>query len=98
MTRIQLLASLALASLLAACGGNDDTNPPRGALLEAPTTVATMTTAQIDGATAQSGLQALTGTAKCDVKVVALNYNTIGPKGEQTNASAAMLVPVSSAT
>ena len=98
MTRIQLLTSLALASLLAACGGNDDTNPPRGALVEAPTTVATMTTAQIDAATAQSGLQALSGTAKCDVKVVALNYNTIGPKGEQTNASAAMLVPVSSAT
>ena len=65
MTRIQLLTSLALASLLAACGGNDDTNPPRGALIEAPTTVATMTTAQIDAATAQSGLQALSGTAKC---------------------------------
>ena len=44
--------------------------------------------AQIDAGTAGSGLQAITGKAKCDVKVVALNYVTPGAKsGESSNAS-----------
>lgn len=38
-------------------------------------------------------LVGLTGAALCDVKVVALNYNTIGFKGEATNASGVMLLP-----
>ena len=86
----------AAALLLTACGGSDDSTPApaRGSLVDAPVTVATLTTAQIDG----GGLIALAGAAKCDVKIVALNYNTVGAKGEATNASAAMLVPVTSAT
>ena len=56
--------------------------------------VATLTAAQMDAATAQSGLQAISGKARCDVKVVALNYATAGVKaGEQTNASGVLLVP-----
>ena len=98
MNRTHVLTSIALTAVLAACGGSDNNPPPRGSLVEAPTSVATLTAAQIDAATATSGLQALSGTAKCDVKVVALNYNTIGAKGEATNASAALLLPVSSAT
>jgi hypothetical protein len=93
MKSIQLGALAAAAILLAGCGGGGDT-PARGSLVEAPSTVGTLTAAAIDA----GPLTPLTGPAKCDVKVVALNYHTIGPKGEQTNASAAMLVPVASAT
>ena len=98
MKTINLGAIAVASALLAACGGSDDSGPPRGTLVEAPATVSTLTTAQIDANTAASGLQGLSGLAKCDVKVVALNYNTVGAKGEATNASAAMLVPVTSAT
>ena len=45
------------------------------------------------GATLASGLQAISGKAKCDVKLVALNYNTVGVKGEKTNASGVLLLP-----
>ena len=88
------LTCVAAATLvLAACGGGDD-GPARGALLDPAATVTTLTAAQIDAATASSGLQAVSGTAKCDVKVVALNYATIGAKGEDgQNASGVMLVP-----
>lgn len=93
MKSLQLGAVAVSAFLLAGCGGSDDA-PGRGALVEAPSSVGTLTAAQIDA----GPLTRLTGPAKCDVKVVALNYYTIGPKGERTNASAAMLVPVASAT
>jgi len=91
MKHFKLLAtSAAVGLLLAGCGGSDD---DRGGLLEEPQTVATLTAAQIDAGTAAGGLQALTGKARCDVKVVAINYKTAGPKGEQTNSSGAMFVP-----
>ena len=91
--KLTLVASAAV--LLVACGGGD---PDRGALLEAPATVTTLTVAQIDGTTAASGLQALSGKAKCDVKVVALNYATAGAKGENTNASGVLLLPTGTCT
>jgi pimeloyl-ACP methyl ester carboxylesterase len=88
------ICSIAAVALLAtACGGSDDDAPPRGALVEAPSTVTTLSAAQINTATASSGLQPLSGAALCDVKVVALNYFTAGAHNEQTNASAVMLVP-----
>ncbi len=60
--------------------------------------VTTLSAAQINAGTAASGLQAISGTAKCDVKVVALNYNTVGVKGDDsTNASGVMLVPTGAA-
>lgn len=53
-----------------------------------------MTTAQLDAASATAGLQTLTGTAKCDVTVAQINYQTPGVQpGEMTNASAAVLIP-----
>ena len=70
-----------------------DVGPGTGALQEPAVTVTTLSTAQIDAGTAQSGLQAISGKAKCDVKVVALNYSTVGPKGEATNASGVLLMP-----
>lgn len=86
------------ASLLVACGGGSVTpDPARGSLVDAPATVTTLTAAQIDAATASSGLQAISGKAKCDVKVVSLNYNTIGVKAEAANASGVMLVPTGTA-
>lgn len=92
-----LVAVATATALLAACGGGAE-SPDRGSLAEAPATLATLTAAQIDAGTTANGLNALTGAAKCDVKVVALNYNTVGLFGEDTNASGVMLVPVSSAT
>jgi pimeloyl-ACP methyl ester carboxylesterase len=62
-------------------------------LVETPTVVATITAAQINTTTSAIGLQVLSGVAKCDVKVVALNYNTVGAAGEATNASGVLLVP-----
>lgn len=93
------LAIGATSLLLVACGGSDDpaTVSTRGNLIGTPATVTTLTKAQIDGGTAASGLAALAGAATCDVKVVALNYKTPGAKGEDSNASAVLLVPQGSA-
>ncbi len=92
MQKRHLLTAIAAAALLAACGGGGD-NDTRGQLLEAPQTVTTLSAAQIDAGTASSGLQALAGTARCDVRVVALNYVTPGVNNEPANASGVMLVP-----
>jgi pimeloyl-ACP methyl ester carboxylesterase len=92
MRKIHGLTAVAVAVLLVSCGGgSDDDN--RGKLMEAPQTVTTLTAAQIDAGTAASGLQPLTGAAQCDVRVVALNYSTIGVNSEPANASGVMLVP-----
>ena len=92
MPYFRLSCVAAAAALLVACGGSD--GPQRGALLDAPATLTTLTAAQIDAATAGSGLQAISGKARCDVRVVALNYTTVGVRdGESTNASGVMLVP-----
>eukprot|EP01036_Dinobryon_divergens_P054200 gene54200-72437_t len=97
MNYFRLTCVAAAALVLVACGGSDD--PVRGALIDPPATVTTLTAAQIDASTSSAGLQALTGKAKCDVKVVALNYATVGAKsGENTNASGVMLVPGGSCT
>lgn len=95
MKYFRLTCIAAVAALLAACGGSDDAG--RGDLVELPVTLATLTADQIDAGTTSSGLRALAGKARCDVKVVALNYYTAGAKaGELTNASGVMLVPAGS--
>ena len=90
MSYFKLAGVAGAVAILVGCGGSD---PSRGALMEAPATLTTLTTAQIDAATAASGLQALVGKAKCDVKVVGLNYYTVGVNAEGTNASGVLLVP-----
>jgi pimeloyl-ACP methyl ester carboxylesterase len=80
------LSLIGAAVLLTACGGSDSI---MGKLVETPTVVTTITKAQLDA----GPLVALSGRAKCDVKVVALNYYTPGVKGETSNASGVMLVP-----
>lgn len=96
MREIKFGIVAAAAALLVACGGGRDVD--RGSLIEEPATVATLTAAQIDAGTAASGLQALSGKARCDVKVVALNFNTIGVQGEAANSSGALLVPAGACT
>ena len=59
------------------------------ALIDTPSTLATLTKAQLDA----SGLIGLSGPAKCDVKLVSLNYVTPGAKGESSNASGVLLLP-----
>lgn len=95
MKLLQLSAVAAAAALLVACGGSDDdSGPKRGDLIDPARVVGALTPAQIDAATASSGLQALTGTARCGVKILLLNYVTVGAKGEKgANASGALLVP-----
>ena len=84
---LTILAGLTLA----ACGGSDD---GRGTSLSSPVTVAMLTTAQLDATTASTGLQALTGKAKCNVTISQINYRTPGARAnEMSNASAAVLVP-----
>lgn len=80
--------------LLAGCGGKDDAPSPRGRLIGTPTEKSTQQIAQLDSVTAGNGLQTLTGPAKCDVKVVQINYQTPGAQPrEMTNASAALFIP-----
>ena len=92
MKKQYLLTAVAAASLLVACGGGGG-GGDRGGLIDSPQTLTTLTAAQIDAGTASSGLQPLSGKAKCDVRVVALNYSTVGAAGEGANASGVMLVP-----
>ena len=97
MNYFRLTCVAAAAAMLVACGGSDD--PDRGELVDPAVVLTTLTAAQIDAGTASSGLQAISGKAKCDVKVVALNYATVGAKaGENTNASGVMLVPAGTCT
>jgi predicted esterase len=85
------LAVLAALSLLAAC--SDDPPVSRGELV-GDRSVATLPKATIDAATAASGAQVLTGTARCAVDVRQLVHTTVQPDGTQGSASAALLVPV----
>lgn len=80
--------------LLGGCGGNNDSPIPRGKLIGAPTEKSTQSIALLNNATKASGLQVLTGPAKCDVRVVQINYQTPGAQsGEMSNASAALFIP-----
>lgn len=80
--------------ILAGCGGNNDSPTPRGKLIGIPTEKSTQSITQLDSVTTINGLQVLVGPAKCDVKMVQINYQTPGVQpGEMTNASAAVLIP-----
>jgi len=91
------LAALPLVAglLLAGCGGGG--GPDRGSAVATPVQTATLTTAQLDGAASSVGLAALFGPARCGVAVSSLEYNTVGGRGEDTNATAAVMVPTGTA-
>lgn len=94
MQKRLMLTAVASAALLVACGGGGgDDSDNRGELVEPPTTVATLTAAQINAGTQASGLQAISGVARCDVRVVGLNYRTPGVGEDESNASGVLLVP-----
>ena len=93
MKKLHALTAVAVAVLLVACGGGDGDGVSRGALLETPQTVTTLTAAQINATATGAGLQALSGPALCDVRMMSLNYSTVGVNAESTNASGVMLVP-----
>lgn len=88
-----LLVALASAFVASCGGGSNDRDAYRGELRGGAQTVTTLNTAQIDAGTAQSGLQTLSGPALCDVKVVALDFGTPGPRGERSNSSGVLLLP-----
>lgn len=78
--------------LLAGCG--PEAISPRGKLIGSPAEKSSQSISQLDSVTAGNGLQALTGPAKCDVKVLQINYQTPGAQaGEMSNASAALFIP-----
>ncbi len=85
------LGLAAIATVLVACGSDD---PMRGTVAE-PIETALVTAAQVDGVVAsQPGLDQLIGAAsRCDVSINKIVYNTIGPKGESTKASAGLMIP-----
>jgi len=97
MKTIRSWAPFVLAfSLLAACGGGDDSTTERGAVLAAQL-LTKVTIAQIDGGTAASGLQPLSGAAQCDVELRYLTYMTRDPAGAPASATAGVLVPTGTA-
>ncbi len=108
LPRLSLSLALVMALTLAGCGGGGDTpatpgstptdSLARGELLAPATPVATLSTAQIDAMTTASGLRPLAGAARCDVKVVALNYRTPAPDGQPSNATGVLLVPTGACT
>jgi dipeptidyl aminopeptidase/acylaminoacyl peptidase len=86
-----LIAAAAAAVLVAACGGGGD-DDARGSVAEA-TLVTQATKAQIDAGTAASGLQPLSGLARCSVDVRHVVYVTRDPAGAPAYASTAVMVP-----
>ncbi len=89
--RASLAIGLTALSVLAACGNDDP--PPRGTLINSDSTGG-FTAQAIDVASTGSGLQALSGPARCDVDVRRVGYYTPGPRGEDdVKVVAAMLVP-----
>jgi hypothetical protein len=93
MKRIRFWAGfLCAASLLAACGGGDDSTTERGAILSAQL-LGQVTIAQIDAGTAASGLQPLSGAAQCNVDLRYVTYMTRDPGGAPASATAGVLVP-----
>jgi hypothetical protein len=93
--RVQLFGMA--AALLAACGGSSDDPPPARGTVLAAQVAGNVTAAQIDAGSAASGLQALAGTARCDVEVRYVLYATRDAAGAPATASAGVLVPTGSA-
>ena len=66
---------------------------PDPAWLGATNPVAVLGKAAIEAANQARGWAALSGPARCDVTLHAISHPTVGPKGEATDATGAVLVP-----
>ncbi len=82
---------VALAAAVAACGNS--TSSGSGTINGDPVAIATVPAANVTAGATASGLVNLSGSALCDVKVSAIDYDTSGGKGENTNGTAAVMVP-----
>ena len=100
------LGALAAAVLTACSGGGDvatgpaiDLTTARGTLVaNPPVTLASMPTAADVSATFSASatgrnLLAIAGTPKCGINFHYMEYNTVGGKGEATNATGGIMVP-----
>ena len=106
---IQLLPVLAVATLLAACGGGHDnapsttaaTTPTRGQLLSTPTMAGSYSASDLLSMLSNDPLGKLllqlTFSPTCTVNVYHMKYATVGGAGEATTASGALMVPTGSA-
>jgi hypothetical protein len=101
------LSALAVAGLLASCGGSDSSSPPmmtavsppeRGQLLtNPPAELASYAPSDLLGLLGLSGLGQkllkLAYTPTCTVNVYQIQYATVGGQNEPTTASGALMVP-----
>ncbi len=100
MSKFNLAMLVISAAALSACGGGtsesrDDPPAARGTIIYG-TLAGHASQAQIDAGTAASGLQPLSGKAKCEVDVRYVYYMTRDPAGKPATASAGVLVPTGS--
>jgi acetyl esterase/lipase len=92
--------ALAVAALVAACGGGDsasdgasfDLTGAPGSLLATPTALTSLTPAAFQ-AVAPSSLFQVAGVPKCTVTFNYFQYGTVGGAGEKTTASGGIMVP-----
>ena len=93
------LAVLALGLTACGGGGNDDDNKvARGAVRSGPTTTANFASATelktaLGASAAGAQLLALGGEPRCGVRISSIEYTTVGGRGEEANASTAVMVP-----
>ncbi len=101
MTKWKLAIGIATAaSLLAGCGGGGsagegsafDLSGARGSLLSAPIELAVLSPAAFQ-AVAPASLFQIAGIPKCTISFKYFQYGTVGAVGEQTMASAGIMVP-----
>ncbi|MBW6494545.1 MAG: hypothetical protein K0B16_08315 [Burkholderiaceae bacterium] len=85
------IALAAITTVLVACGSDD---PSRGTVVAVTETVA-FPAAEVDATVAKMpGLDQLIGApSSCDVAIEKVVYDTIGPKGGSTKASAGLMIP-----
>lgn len=100
MSKINLAMLAISVAALSACGGGTsesrDDPPAARATIVYGTLAGHATVAQIDAGTASSGLQPLSGKAKCEVDVRYVYYVTRDPAGKAATASTGVLVPTGS--
>lgn len=99
MKKIIPYALTCTAALLAGCGGSDD--PQRGTLVALPTATVAFSaaefTASLNANAATAPLITLAGAPVCGVDVRRFQYRTSGAAGENTTATAAIMLPTGTA-